>query len=134
MIYRVGPSGSEVVLAHRRSPTVWALPKGTPDEDESLEETAVRESREETGLEVVVEAPIDAIQYFFVRGSVRFRKTVHFYLMRPVGGDLADHDREFDDVSWMPVGEAIGLLTYPTERSVVERAAEMIDASRAATA
>ena len=122
------------MLAHRRSPTIWALPKGTPSDDETLEETAIRETREETGLDVVVEAPIDAIHYFFVRGSVRFRKTVHFYLMRPVGGDLQLHDREFDEVSWVPLGEAIGLLSYPTERAVVERAAEIIDARKAATA
>lgn len=134
MIHRSGPAGTEVVLAHRRSPTIWALPKGTPDEDETLEETAVRETREETGLEVTVEAPIDAIHYYFVRGSVRFRKTVHFYLMRATGGDLELHDREFDDVTWMPLPEAIELVTFPTERSVLERAAEMIDRRQAATA
>ena len=134
MIYRPAQAGAEIVLAHRRSPPLWALPKGTPDDDETLEQTAMREAREETGLEVSVEARIDAIQYFFVRGSVRFRKTVHFYLMRPTGGDLELHDREFDDVSWMPLPEAIRLLTYPTERTVVERAAEMIDGRQAATA
>lgn len=134
MIYRSGPAGTEIVLAHRRSPTVWALPKGTPADDETLEETALRETREETGLEVTVEAPIDAIHYHFVRGSIRFRKTVHFYLMRTTGGDLQLHDREFDDVSWLPIAEAIELLTYPTERTVVERAAELIDGRQAATA
>ena len=134
MVYRSGPNGPEVVLAHRRSPTVWALPKGTPDDDETLEETAVRETREETGLEVTVEAPIDAIHYWFVRGTVRFRKTVHFYLMRATGGDLELHDREFDDVTWLPLPEAIELVTYPTERSVLERAAAIIDARQAATA
>lgn len=134
MIYREGPHGPEVVLAHRRSPKVWALPKGTPDDDETLEETALRETREETGLNVTVEAPIDAIHYHFVRGTVRFRKTVHFYLMRATGGDLQLHDKEFDDVSWMALPEAIELLTYPTERSVLERAAEMIDGRQAVSA
>ena len=106
---------------------LWALPKGTPDSGETLEETALRETREETGLEVEIEAPIAAIRYFFVRGSTRFHKTVHFFLMRPVGGALELHDREFDEARWATIPEALALLTHATERSVVERAAKLIE-------
>jgi 8-oxo-dGTP pyrophosphatase MutT (NUDIX family) len=128
VVYRRAPSGLEVVLVHRRSPPLWALPKGTPDSGETLEETALRETREETGLEVQLEQPIRAIRYFFVRGTTRFHKTVHFYLMRVTGGSPDDHDAEFDEVRWMPVTEALALLTHATERSVVERALEMLEA------
>jgi 8-oxo-dGTP pyrophosphatase MutT (NUDIX family) len=128
VVYRRAPSGLEVVLVHRRSPPLWALPKGTPDSGETLEETALRETREETGLEVQLEQPIRAIRYFFVRGTTRFHKTVHFYLMRVTGGSPDDHDAEFDEVRWMPVTEALALLTHATERSVVERAIEMLGA------
>lgn len=106
---------------------LWALPKGTPDSGETIEETALRETREETGIEVELEAPISSIRYFFVRGTTRFHKTVHFFLMRPVGGGVELHDHEFDEVRWMPVPEALSLLTHATERSVVERAAALID-------
>ena len=106
---------------------LWALPKGTPDSGETLEETALRETREETGLEVEIEAPIGSIRYFFVRGSTRFHKTVHFFLMRPIGGALDLHDREFDEVRWAPVEEALALLTHATERSMVERAVKLIE-------
>ncbi|HET8571922.1 MAG TPA: NUDIX hydrolase [Candidatus Limnocylindria bacterium] len=116
----------EIVLVHRRRPVLWALPKGTPDAGETLEETALRETREETGLEVELEAPIRAIRYFFVHGSTRFHKTVHFYLMRPVGGALEQHDHEFDEVRWLQVEEALGLMSYATERGVVEEAVEMV--------
>ena len=106
---------------------LWALPKGTPDSGETLEETALRETREETGLEVQIEAPISSIHYFFVRGSTRFHKTVHFFLMRPVGGGLERHDEEFDAVRWAPVPEALALLTHATERSIVEAALPIIE-------
>ena len=113
----------EVALVHRRSPRLWALPKGTPDSGETLEETALRETREETGLQVEIEAPITAIRYFFVRGTTRFHKTVHFFLMRATGGSPDDHDAEFDDVRWVPLEEALALLTHATERSILEQAA-----------
>ncbi len=128
VVHRLGPDGLEVVIVHRRQPRLWALPKGTPNPGETLEQTAVRETREETGLHVAVEGPIRSISYFFVRGAVRFHKTVHFYLMRPIGGDLTEHDHEFDEVRWAPVEEALELLTHATERSVAERAAVILSA------
>ena len=127
VVHRSTEGGQEIVILHRRVPVLWALPKGTPDSGETLEETALRETREETGLEVEIEAPIGSIRYFFVRGSTRFHKTVHFFLMRPIGGALDLHDREFDEVRWAPVAEGLALLTHATERSMVERAVKLID-------
>jgi 8-oxo-dGTP pyrophosphatase MutT (NUDIX family) len=126
VVYRFIDGQPEIALVHRRSPALWALPKGTPDSGETLEETAVREAREETGLEVELEEPIRAIRYFFVRGTTRFHKTVHFFLMRAVGGSLDAHDAEFDEVQWFPIAEALALMTHPTERAVVEQATEML--------
>ena len=131
VVVRPADSHLEVVLVHRRSSRLWALPKGTPDSGETLEETALRETREETGLEVEIDAPISSIHYFFVRGSTRFHKTVHFFLMRPTGGSPDDHDAEFDEARWLPVDEALALLTHATERSVLERAAAMATAEEA---
>jgi len=127
VVHRSTEGRHEIVIVHRRVPVLWALPKGTPDSGETLEETALRETREETGLEVEIEAPIGSIRYFFVRGSTRFHKTVHFFLMRPIGGALDLHDREFDEVRWAPVEEALALLTHATERSMVERAVKLIE-------
>ena len=127
VVHRTTEGRHQIVIVHRRVPVLWALPKGTPDSGETLEETALRETREETGLEVEIEAPISSIRYFFVRGSTRFHKTVHFFLMRPIGGALELHDREFDEVRWAPVEEALALLTHATERSIVERAVKLIE-------
>ncbi|MCV0403969.1 MAG: NUDIX hydrolase [Chloroflexi bacterium] len=126
VVHRQTDAGIEIVIVHRRRPVLWALPKGTPNAGETLEETALRETREETGLEVAMEAPISSIRYFFIRGSTRFHKTVHFFLMRPIGGALDLHDAEFDEVRWAPATEALALLTHATERSVLEQAMDMI--------
>ena len=126
VVHRTVDGQTEILLVHRRAPVLWALPKGTPDSGETIEETALRETREETGIEVEIEAPLSAIRYFFVRGTTRFHKTVHFFLMRPIGGALELHDEEFDEVRWARVGEALALMNHATERSVVERAVAVL--------
>jgi 8-oxo-dGTP pyrophosphatase MutT (NUDIX family) len=122
VVHRSVDGRTQVILVHRRAPVLWALPKGTPDSGETVEETALRETREETGLEVEIEEQLRSIRYFFVRGSTRFHKTVHFFLMRPTGGSTDAHDAEFDEVRWVDLPEAIALLNHATERSVVEEA------------
>jgi 8-oxo-dGTP pyrophosphatase MutT (NUDIX family) len=126
VVHRPASGGTEILLVHRRAPRLWALPKGTPDSGETLEETALRETREETGIEVEIEAQLRSIRYFFVRGSTRFHKTVHFFLMRPIGGSIDAHDAEFDEVRWTDASEALALLTHATERSVVEEALALV--------
>lgn len=130
-MHRTSDGRLQMLLVHRRTPRLWALPKGTPDSGETIEETALRETREETGMEVAIERQLRSIRYFFVRGTTRFHKTVHFFLMRPVGGSLDDHDAEFDEVRWVDVEEALAILNHDTERSVVEEAVlALADAER----
>lgn len=126
VVHRSRDGHREIVLVHRLKPPLWALPKGTPDAGETLEETALRETREETGLRVELESPLAAISYTFVRGRTRFHKTVHFFLMRPVGGSIEDHDHEFDEVRWFQLEEALAVMTHPTERSVAEEAGRLL--------
>ena len=113
-----------------RDSVTWTLPKGTPDPGETLEQTALREVREETGLEVNILEPLRAIEYAFVQDGTRIRKTVHYFLMEPTGGDLASHDHEFERVRWVRFGEAGGLLSFATERELVADAAARLAAAR----
>jgi 8-oxo-dGTP pyrophosphatase MutT (NUDIX family) len=108
------------VLAGRDG--TWVLPKGTPDGGESLEETAAREVREETGLDVRILRPLGTIEYWFALPRGRVHKVVHFFLMEATGGDVSRHDHEYDDVRWVPVEEARRLLTFDTYREMLERA------------
>jgi 8-oxo-dGTP pyrophosphatase MutT (NUDIX family) len=106
-----------------RDAVTWTLPKGTPDPGETIEETAIREVNEETGLEVRIVEPLRAIEYDFVQDGTRIHKTVHYFVMEPVGGDLSRHDAEFEKVRWVPFDEAGSLLTFATERELVADAA-----------
>ena len=70
--------------------------------------------------------PLDSIEYFFVQSGTRIHKTVHYFMMEPTGGDLADHDHEFEQVKWIPFADAPSVLTFETERALVSRAAELV--------
>ncbi len=111
-----------------RDSYTWTLPKGTPDRGETIEQTAIREVGEETGLEVRITGPLDKIEYSFVQSGTRIHKTVHYFLMEPTGGDLSRHDREFDQVRWIPFDDAGSVLTFETERALVDRAAAALHA------
>jgi len=126
VVYRRSDEGVEVVLAARRTrrgDLAWGLPKGLVEPDETPEQAAVREVREETGLEADVEVSLGEIRYFYVWEGVRVRKAVHFFLMRATGGDVSQHDDEMEEVRWFPLSVALRRATYKGEREVLQRAA-----------
>jgi 8-oxo-dGTP pyrophosphatase MutT (NUDIX family) len=125
VVWRQGDQGVEVVLCGRTD-GLRVLPKGTPDAGESIEETALREVREETGLDVRLGPTLGTIEYWFTSGGVRYHKQVHHWLMEPIGGDVAHHDHEFEIVEWLPLDQALADLTYENERKVLRRAAEAL--------
>lgn len=129
IVVRFQGSIPQLVVGRRRREKegqTWTLPKGTPMEGESLEETALREVREETGLAVRILSPLDAIRYTFVQRGTRIHKTVHYFMMESTGGALEGHDHEFEEVRWIAFDEAPELLSFETERSLVGLAASRL--------
>ena len=120
VLYRPAePKRYQVALVGRSAQGTWGLPKGTPSEGESIEQTALREVAEETGIKPKLVAPLGSIQYYFVARNTRFHKVVHFYLMEAVGGDVSQHDHEYDLVEWFDLDDAVERLSYPNEVEMV---------------
>ena len=129
IVVRYEAGHPQLVIGSRRRERdgrTWTLPKGTPERGETTEETALREVGEETGLQVRITGPLQDIEYWFVQSGTRIHKTVHYFLMEPVGGDLERHDREFDQVRWIDFDDAPATLTFETERALVAHAAEVL--------
>lgn len=122
----------EVALISVGDDNRWQLPKGIVDKGESTEEAAVREVREEAGVDTTVVDRIDKVEYWYFskeNGSrVRFHKYVYFYLLSYKSGDVADHDDEVNEARWIEIGEAARRLAFDTEKKIVERATQMIGA------
>jgi 8-oxo-dGTP pyrophosphatase MutT (NUDIX family) len=106
--------------------TVHALPKGNIEPGEKGAETAVREVREETGLDAELVEKLGDVKYWYVRtwsDGERVFKVVSFFLLRYVSGSLRDYQRgEVDGAEWIPLEDAPKVLAYRGEKEMAKAA------------
>jgi 8-oxo-dGTP pyrophosphatase MutT (NUDIX family) len=129
LIWRRTPGNTlEVVLVRPAGRDAWVLPKGHVERGETVPAAALREAREETGVEASLVEPLGEVAYVFSERSRKRGKTttifkrVHFFLMEYQGGALADHDDEIAEARWVALDEAPHLLTHENERKLLARA------------
>lgn len=106
----------KVAVVHRDRYDDWSLPKGKLDAGESFEEAALREVREETGLECELGRELEPVSYVDQKGRP---KLVRYWLMEVTGGDF-EANEEVDEMRWLEPAEAVQLLSYPHDRELVE--------------
>ena len=97
----------------------WCVPKGHPEGEETLEQAAVREVFEETGIECDILTELGSIDYAFSAGNIIIEKTVHHFLLRQIGGELNvenDPNHEAVTAKWVAVDDLSGILTHENER------------------
>ena len=128
--FRWRDSEPEMVIVSVKPKMRWQLPKGIVDPGETPEITAIREVREEAGVETDLIALIETIEYWYraIKSGkpVRYHKFVHFYLLQYRSGDVSDHDHEVAEARWVNFDEAIEMLAFESERRVLAKAREMI--------
>ena len=113
-----------------RGGQVLALPKGHPENGESPADAALREVREEAGVQTTLIEKLGDTRYWYMRDGKRIAKVVAFFLLDYVSGDPADHDHEVEKARWMSLEQAARRLTYKGEREMAERALSRTSGAR----
>jgi 8-oxo-dGTP pyrophosphatase MutT (NUDIX family) len=114
-----------VIVPTRRAAdgsAVLALPKGHPEDGESAADAALREVREEAGVESRLVEKLGDVRYWYMRDGRRIAKVVSFFLLQYVSGEVTEHDREVEDARWLALEDAARELTYKGERDMASRA------------
>ena len=120
----------EVLLCQHSQHHGWVFPKGLiadKKENESKEQTALREVKEETGVEGKIIKILTPVSYWFVFEGEKVKKTVYYFLMEYIGGDITKHDHEMENVEWLPKEEVEKRLTYKSDKKVWEVALRAIN-------
>jgi 8-oxo-dGTP pyrophosphatase MutT (NUDIX family) len=106
----------------------WQLPKGWIDEGETGQKAAIREVKEEGGVEAEVIEKIDRINIFFYdENKQKVVKNIVFFLMKYQKGSEKDHDSETKEVVWLPYQKAHQRLTFKSEKKILEKAKKILE-------
>jgi 8-oxo-dGTP pyrophosphatase MutT (NUDIX family) len=126
VVYRRVGDTYEIVAVHRNRHTDWSLPKGHIEKGETPEQAALREVKEETGLDARIVAELGEVVYFYRRPGGLIRKVVYHFLMEHTGGEFGPPNWEVDEVRWIDIDQADTLLTYKNDQGTVRKAKERL--------
>jgi 8-oxo-dGTP diphosphatase len=109
----------------------WVFPKGLigdkmENKDQGKEETALREVEEETGARAIIEHELTPTSFWYEWKGEKIKKTVYYYVMKYIDGDITKHDDEMEAVEWLKPEEVEKRLTYSSDKKVWKEAWEII--------
>lgn len=129
--------GWEVLVCQHSQHHGWVFPKGLIGDHpsagsgqvnkETKENAALREVKEETGVDAKIIKTLTPVTYWFVFEHEKIKKTVYYFLMEYVGGDISKHDEEMENVEWLPKEKVKERLTYKSDKKVWQEALKIIN-------
>lgn len=121
VVYRKSHGNTEILLIKHLRSGCWSFPKGHMEEGETETETAIREIKEETNIDISIDDPsFRETVVFSPRRDTR--KEVVYFIGRALSGDAVPQEDEISDIRWVEIGAAASKLTYDNDRLIVNKA------------
>jgi 8-oxo-dGTP pyrophosphatase MutT (NUDIX family) len=119
----------EILVCQHSQYHGWVFPKGLIGDHvkgEQKEDTALREVEEETGVKGKIIKLLEPVKYWYAFEGEKIKKTVYYFLMKYISGDITNHDMEMENVEWLPEEDVEKRLTYPSDKKVWQEAKRLI--------
>lgn len=129
VVYKRDGEKLYILLGQHSAHHGWVFPKGLIGDNikgESKENTALREVAEETGAEGKIIASLKPVQFWYQFDGQKIKKTVYYFVMEYIGGDITRHDHEMEQVEWLPTEDVTNRLTYKSDKVVWQEAQKLI--------
>ena len=127
LVYRITDDYELEVVICGKSKKTWRIPKGKQDPGENMMTTAVREIKEETGLNSTIDFYMGAKEHTFKKSGKEYHKTTYYFLLEYVDGNIEDHDKEFKYVEWVSLDEAEKRVKFENEKEIIRSARTKLD-------
>lgn len=125
LVYKLEGQAPFLLLIKHKYGGHWAFPKGHVETGETEEQTALREIKEETGLEVRLEEGFrESVEYF---PKPYIKKQVVYFLAQVSGGQEQRQEEEVSELRWYPMEEAQNQVTYPNDRRLIGNAKKFLE-------
>jgi len=124
VVYRKFHGNTEILLVRHVKSGYWSFPKGHTEDGESEAETAIREIKEETGIEVYVDTGFRETVTYSPRRDTS--KTVVYFIARAKTRELIPQSEEISDIRWVEIDKAASHLTYDNDKLIVSKAKSFI--------
>jgi len=121
VVFRKNENGQVEILLIRVK-TRWSFPKGNIERGEPKDQAALREVKEETGVDAKILDYLGEVDYWYNIGLTKIHKFVYYYLMEYLSGDVVPQKEEIDEAKFMSIAEAEKSLSYSTDNEILDRA------------
>ncbi|MFA5658977.1 MAG: NUDIX domain-containing protein [Oscillospiraceae bacterium] len=120
IVYRKFHGNTEILLIKHVNSGHWSFPKGHVERNETEVETAIREIKEETGIDVILDPTFrETVSYSPRKDAL---KVVVYFIAKAKNFDFSPQEEEISEVKWVEIGRAASVLTYENDRSIVNKA------------